>query len=109
MDKEKIEYFKNKLIKMQEEILDNIKSETSDEENPFEVDGDFADKADAFSSASVNEGLSSSQKKILDEIRKALQRIKENTYGKCVVCSADIEEDRLEAIPYADRCKKHMR
>lgn len=104
----KLEYFKKKLQAMEAEILENIKSETSDEENPFEIDGDLIDRAEAFSSATVNEGLSASQKKIIEEIRRAIQRIKDNTFGKCVICSSEIEEERLEAIPYADKCKKHM-
>lgn len=109
MTPEKLEYFKNKLLELQEEILSNIKSETQDEENPFEIDGDLADKAEAFNSATINEGLSTSQKKILDEIRKSLQRIKDGTYGKCVICSEEIELERLEILPYADKCKKHMK
>ena len=108
MTAEKIERFKKKLLSMESEILDNIKSETSEEENPFEVDGDLADKAEAFSSATVSEGLSTSQKKVIEEIRRALQRIKDGLFGKCVVCSSEIEEERLDAIPYADKCKKHM-
>ncbi len=108
MNPEKLEYFKNRLLDIENEILENIKSETSEEENPFEIDGDLVDRAEAFSSATVSEGLSASQKKIIEEIRRAIQRIKDNTFGKCIICSTDIEEDRLEVIPYAERCKKHM-
>ncbi len=108
MKRAKMEYFKKKLIKMENEMLENIKSETSEEENPFEIDGDLVDRAEAFSSATVNEGLSSSQKKIIEEIRRAIQRIKDNNYGKCTICGDEIEEERLEVIPYADKCKKHM-
>lgn len=108
MNPERLKYFKEKLTSMEAEILENIKSETSEEENPFEIDGDLVDRAEAFSSASVNEGLSASQKKIIDEIRRAIQRIKDNNFGKCAVCTLDIEDERLEVVPYADKCKKHM-
>jgi DnaK suppressor protein len=108
MDARKKEYFKKKLALMEKEILENITSETSEEENPFEIDGDLVDRAEAFSAASVSEGLSVSQKKIIEEIRRAIQRIKDNVFGKCSVCGAEIEPERLEAIPYADKCKKHM-
>jgi len=108
MTVENLEHFRQKLIALEADIIDNIKSETSEEENPFEVDGDLADKAEAFSSATVSEGLSSSQKRVIEEIRRAAQRIKDGLYGKCSTCGAQIEMDRLEAIPYADRCKKHM-
>jgi DnaK suppressor protein len=108
MKSSRLEYFRKKLLEMEIEILDNIKSETSEEENPFEIDGDLVDRAEAFNSASVNEGLSVTQKRVIDEIRRAIQRIKDKTFGQCSVCATEIEEERLEVIPYADKCKKHM-
>ncbi len=108
MNSKKLEYYKNKLKTMENDILENIKSETIDEENPFEIDGDLVDRADAFNSATINEGLSASQKKMIEEIRRAYQRIKDGNFGKCSVCGESIEEERLEAVPYAEKCKKHM-
>ncbi|MGC8765425.1 MAG: TraR/DksA family transcriptional regulator [Brevinematia bacterium] len=108
MDSKKIAYFKERLLEMEREILENIQSESYEDGNPFDVDGDLVDKADVLSSASLTEGLSASQKKLLEEIRRALQRIRDNTFGVCQVCGSEIEEERLEAIPYADKCKKHM-
>ncbi len=108
MEEKKIAYFKERLLEMEKEILENIQSESYEDENPFDVDGDLIDKADVLSSASLTEGLSASQKKMLEEIRRALQRIKDGTFGVCQVCGSEIEEERLEAIPYADKCKKHM-
>ena len=40
----------------------------------------------------------------LTEIRKALQRLDNGSYGRCVECGEDIPEGRLKAIPYAARC-----
>jgi DnaK suppressor protein len=108
MNRARLEYFRKKLINLENEMLENIISETSEEENPFEIDGDLVDRAEAFSSATVSEGLSSSQKRIIEDIRRAIQRIKDKSYGKCTVCGDQIEEERLEIIPYADKCKRHM-
>lgn len=41
-------------------------------------------------------------------VLSALDRIKNNTYGRCVVCGKEIETDRLEANPSASTCKEHM-
>ena len=41
-------------------------------------------------------------------VKKALVRIEEKTYGKCEVCEELIEEDRLEANPAATTCIEHM-
>ena len=37
-------------------------------------------------------------------IDEALERIEENTFGKCVACDGKINIERLRAIPYARLC-----
>lgn len=44
----------------------------------------------------------------LRNVTEALSRIENGTFGKCSVCSNDIEEDRLGASPSATTCKTHM-
>ena len=44
--------------------------------------------------------LEAQQEKVL----KALKRIANGSYGKCIKCGGDIPEDRLEAYPAADDC-----
>jgi RNA polymerase-binding transcription factor DksA len=41
---------------------------------------------------------------MLDEVRRARQRLAEGTYGICEVCGDPIPEGRLEARPWATRC-----
>lgn len=43
-----------------------------------------------------------------NEIKDALKRIKDNTFGICEIGGETIEEDRLIANPAARTCKKHM-
>ena len=38
------------------------------------------------------------------QTRRALQRVEDGTYGSCAGCGASIHPERLEAIPFADRC-----
>lgn len=38
------------------------------------------------------------------EIRKALERIEDGTYGICATCGEDIAPKRLAALPYATQC-----
>ncbi len=42
----------------------------------------------------------------LVEVRDALRRIEDGTYGKCVDCGRNIELARLEAVPWARYCLK---
>jgi RNA polymerase-binding transcription factor DksA len=38
------------------------------------------------------------------EIRTALERIENGTYGICVTCGDKINAKRLQALPYATQC-----
>ncbi len=41
-------------------------------------------------------------------VKRALQKIEEGTFGICEISGDDIEEDRLEVNPSARTCKAHM-
>ena len=43
-----------------------------------------------------------------NQVKAALERIENGTYGVCEVSGEPIEEDRLEANPAATTCKAHM-
>lgn len=43
-------------------------------------------------------------KDILSRVNNALERIDLGTYGKCAKCGKDIQEGRLEVLPYTDSC-----
>jgi DnaK suppressor protein len=40
----------------------------------------------------------------LSKVARALDQMKNGTYGTCVSCNEDIPLARLEAHPFADRC-----
>lgn len=44
---------------------------------------------------------------MLEDVRRALQRVQDGTYGVCEVCGTPIPEGRLEARPWATRCVAH--
>ncbi|MDD5050571.1 MAG: TraR/DksA C4-type zinc finger protein [Candidatus Pacebacteria bacterium] len=43
-----------------------------------------------------------------NEVKSALQRIAQGTFGKCSVCKLPIEAKKLEANPAATTCIKHV-
>ena len=43
----------------------------------------------------------------LNQVRDALKRIEEGTFGRCVVDGGPIEEKRLHAMPWTPYCLKH--
>ncbi|HEY7106474.1 MAG TPA: TraR/DksA C4-type zinc finger protein [Acidimicrobiia bacterium] len=48
--------------------------------------------------------LSASARQTVDEIDRALERIRNHTYGLCVPAGRRISVERLEALPYAETC-----
>ncbi len=60
------------------------------------------------SNQSEQNGLLSALSRTADaEVRRidaALRRLSEGRYGTCVLCGEPIEPQRLEAVPYTDRC-----
>jgi RNA polymerase-binding transcription factor DksA len=77
---------------------------------PTEVgsESDLADQADVVMSRESNTAILADLEARYDTILGALKRIKDGKYGKCEVCSEEIEEARLEADPAATTCKKHL-
>jgi len=57
--------------------------------------------------------FSDAEFKELTEVRAALDRIDDGTFGKCIDCGKQIPEGRLEAIPWTAYCledqEKHDR
>ena len=106
----KTELFKQRLIAEERKLLTLIKrAEASAREGVFDSAHDLGDE-------SVNDEQTEEQLKEADtywgelkQVRDALQRIEDGTFGKCIVDGGPIEEKRLEAIPWTPYCLKHER
>src|SRR5882672_11241626 len=46
---------------------------------------------------------------VLQQVRDALKRIDDGTFGRCVVDGEPIEPKRLEAVPWTPYCLKHQK
>ncbi len=67
----------------------------------------FADPLDQITSAVEREltlQLVDQNSRLAWEVRSALSRITEGTYGLCVSCDGAIAAKRLDAVPWAQRC-----
>jgi len=49
--------------------------------------------------------LESNIQNLLDKVNAALEKIDEGTYGICDSCNIEINENRLEALPWASLCR----
>lgn len=49
--------------------------------------------------------LRESTGRLLAQVNAALERLDQGTYGRCQQCGRPISTERLEALPYAERCR----
>lgn len=80
--------------------------EKAEEENIPEADpNDVADRTEEYNIRTAELG---ELEKRWNNVRLALNKIKDGTYGICEISGEQIEEDRLEANPAARTCKAHL-
>jgi len=105
MDKRKVEIYKKRLLTKRDELLRQVvQSEQEGRESDQEGTQDLADKA---ANAYTKEFLfhqSDDSRRILQLVNEALERIKSGRYGLCVACGKEVQQKRLEAVPWARHC-----
>jgi DnaK suppressor protein len=69
----------------------------------FDV-GDQVDAAVDAANDEINTQLAELESRELEQIERALTRIRKGLYGRCEYCSEKIAEARLNALPYTDTC-----
>jgi RNA polymerase-binding protein DksA len=85
---------------LQDENAGTIEEETEEET----YDNHLADSATATLNREIDYTLEENSEHVLAAIDDALRRIASGTFGTCRRCGKQIAEERLEAIPYANRC-----
>ena len=101
--------YKQRLLAMEQELSTRFEQATANARESD--DGAVGDTGDE----SVNDELKEEQFEeadidwtTLNQVRDALKRIEDGTFGKCLVDGGPIEEERLKAIPWTPYCKKHQ-
>ena len=70
--------------------------------------GDAADASVAAEGESEDFALAELDETLLQQVRDALQRIDQGTFGRCVVDGGPIEQKRLDAAPWTPYCLAHQ-
>ena len=65
---------------------------------------DSQEQAQELENAEVVDALGNETRNELNKIAKALDQIKNDTYGTCADCGQEIPMARLKVHPFADRC-----
>ena len=100
MNDEQLQYLKQKLLKLRNDILEETKKKLEN----LRIESKNVDSDDAFLIEKnwITEcSLLNHEKKMLNEIDKALRRIEDHTYGYCEETGEPISLSRLKAYPTA--------
>jgi len=68
------------------------------------VSAKFSEQATEMENNELVYALDEEGRMELNQIRHALERIEAGEYFECASCGNPIGEERLEAIPFADKC-----
>ncbi len=105
MDKKRLDYYKKKLQSRRDELARSI-ARTEEEGRSADDDPtvDLADKAANSYTKEFLFGQNNTDRSTLQQIDAALIRIRTNTFGTCLNCETELQQKRLEAVPWASHC-----
>ena len=105
MQESELNYFKDILLNRKEQIEKNIQGVRTElgELNQSDL-SDEGDHASANNNSMVEGAIIEQQKQELEEIDKALSKIRNGEYGICEMCEDEIGFQRLKVKPHATYC-----
>jgi DnaK suppressor protein len=104
MEKVKIEEFRQLLHEQMEQLLRDAErtvTEMNDEKTNFP---DPTDRASLESDRNFELRIRDRERKLINKIREALERLDEGEFGVCESCGEEIGEARLRARPVTTLC-----
>ena len=111
------ERFRSRLLEERQRVvdaIDNIHTENpgslgDETDEPLFQDNHLGDVATATFEREMATTLEDNSTHVLGEIDGALARIDAGTFGTCQVCGKPIDQERLEALPWATLCIEDKR
>lgn len=105
MDKKRLDYYKKKLQARREELLRAIaRTEQEGREADEDPTVDLADKAANSYTKEFLFGQTHNDRALLQLVEDALRRIKDESFGQCASCEEELQQKRLEAVPWTRYC-----
>jgi DnaK suppressor protein len=105
MDKKRLEYYKKKLETRRDELVKAInRTEQQGREADDDPTVDLADKAANSYTKEFLFGQTHADRSTLQLVEEALDRIRKGTFGNCVQCDEEVQQKRLEAVPWTRYC-----
>ncbi len=100
------QHFRKRLLEKEQELVADIsrfeggarEARSAEVEDPIDQV-----TTDEIKAVGFKEGTLAAQ--TLSQVRQALQRLTDGTYGTCLDCERSIEPARLEAVPWTPYCR----
>jgi DnaK suppressor protein len=100
-----LESYKSRLLEKERELLAGIERFEREARDAAGLEvGDPLDKATASEGKSTSFEESNLEWQTLVQVRDALQRVADGSFGKCMDCGRPIEPARLKALPWTPYC-----
>ena len=105
MEQKRLRAFRERLQQKKQEILEAYnKNKTYGKEADADGAQDIADKASNSYAKEFLFSLSNSERELLQLMDDALTRIEDKRYGVCLSCEEEMNQKRLDAVPWARHC-----
>jgi len=99
--------YRDRLLGRREGLFRQVtEAEMSSRERDLEATQDPADMAANAYTKELLISMSANDRRLLELIDEALARIEAGEFGECVNCGEQVQEKRLEAVPWARYCLK---
>ena len=104
-----LEHYKTLLVAKEQELISRRgRSRVEEQAIGDGAAGDVGDDSVKDEQKSLVFTEDQADARVLDEVRLALDRVADGSYGRCLVDEQPIDEKRLEAIPWARHCARHQ-
>jgi DnaK suppressor protein len=101
--------YKNRLLDLEKRLSERAtRGRDAARAQILDAPGDVGDTSVADEEQSKDFAEAERDATVLQQVRDALRRIDDGTFGRCVVDGAPIEENRLDALPWTPYCLKHQ-
>jgi len=101
----KLKVLQRRLQEKRKELISGVRTRSA---TSLQAGDDaIQDIADQAASAYTKEfllSLGDAERRLLRQVDAALDKMRQNTYGRCEKCGEEISEKRLEALPFATYC-----
>ena len=104
MDKKKLEYFRGLLQDQLDELIDEALKTVNGMTNLKDTFPDPTDRAALETDRNFLLRIRDRERKLIEKIKEALDRIDNGQFGVCEVCGKEIGEERLMARPVTTLC-----